>query len=115
MAEKVQGNSGQKKEKKGDNYRAKRWKYGDFWQPGDPLTETELKMLRPIKEYYKRHGYPPARGEMANAGALRQRFRIWKDVLEAAGVPPMNDPECQLRKQKAREWEERVRAEHIRK
>lgn len=110
MTGKVQENGGQGK-KKATPYKTYRYSHGNFWKPGDLLTERDLKMLHPVKEYYRRRGYPPARGDMANAGALKNRFRIWKDVLLAAEVPSMNDPECQVRKQKAREWEKQVRAE----
>ena len=69
-------------------------------------------MLQIVKNYYERHGYPPSRKMIPNAGALKKRFRIWGDVLYAAGVPPMDDQECILRKQAAMEWEKRVKAEH---
>ena len=36
------------------------------WKKGDPLTEGDHKMLK-------------------------QRFRLWKDVLEACGLPSLND------------------------
>ena len=79
-----------KKPKVCQNYR---WKSGDFWKPGDELTETDQKMLLVVQNFYKRCGYAPTRNEIANVGALKQRFRIWDDVLLAAGLPRRNDRE----------------------
>ena len=87
-----------------------RWKSGDFWKPGDELTETDQKMLLVVQNFYKRCGYAPTRNEIANVGALKQRFRIWDDVLLAAGLPRRNDPENVRKRQEAMAWKERVKS-----
>lgn len=87
-----------------------RWKSGEFWKPGDKLTETDQKMLLVVQNFYKRCGYTPTRNEIANVGALKQRFRIWDDVLLAAGLPLRNDPENVKKRQEAMAWKERVKS-----
>ena len=62
-----------------------------FWQPGDPLTEDDIELLQTVKQYYMEHGYSPSKADISNQEALKQRFRLWKDVLEACGLPSLND------------------------
>ena len=62
-----------------------------FWQSGDPLTESDIALLQTVKQYYIEHGYSPSKADIPNQEALKQRFRLWKDVLEACGLPSLND------------------------
>ena len=103
-------NSGASKGKyEGKNhYQGYRWKSGEFWKPGDPLTESDNKMLALVRKFYEKNGYPPTKKDVANFAALRGRFRTWKNVLLAAGVPAAGDPDCMRKKQAALEWEKRV-------
>ena len=96
-----------KKPKVCQNYR---WSSGQFWKLGDALTETDQKMLLVVQNFYRRCGYAPTRNEVANAGALKQRFRVWDDVLLAAGLPLRNDPENVKKRQDAMNWKERVKS-----
>ena len=62
-----------------------------FWQPGEPLTKDDIELLQTVKQYYIEHGYSPSKADIPNQEALKQRFRLWKDVLEACGLPSLND------------------------
>ena len=62
-----------------------------FWQSGDPLTESDIALLQTVKQYYIEHGYSRSKADIPNQEALKQRFRLWKDVLEACGLPSLND------------------------
>lgn len=64
-----------------------------FWQPGEPLGEQDIELLQTVKEFYLKHGYSPSKAEISNHEALKQRFRLWKDVLTATGLPPLTDLE----------------------
>ena len=97
------------KKKKYKGCKKYRWKSGEFWKPGDVLTEEDKRMLAFVEKYYKTYGYSPSQKEIPNAGALKKRFRIWNDVLTAVGIPSMNDPETVRKKQEARAWQERLR------
>ena len=77
---------------KGSNYSIK-----NFWCPGDPLKDSDEELLREIKEFYRREGYPPCRGDIPfeSVCRLKNRFRTWKNVLLAAGIPGLNTAETQ--------------------
>ena len=64
-----------------------------FWQQGEPLTEEDIRLLQPVKQFYIDHGYSPTKTKISNYRELRNRFRIWKDVLSACGLPMLTDPE----------------------
>lgn len=99
-----------KKKRPYKGYKNHRGKLENFWKSGDKLTETDQKMLLVVQNFYKRCGYAPTRNEIANVGALKQRFRIWDDVLLAAGLPLRNDPENVKKRQEAMAWKERVKS-----
>lgn len=80
----------------GSNYSVKA-----FWQPGDPITVQDEKMLARVKLFYQRMGYPPCRADFPDdyVRRLKKRFRIWKNVILAAGLPALNSKEVQKKKQ----------------
>jgi len=82
---------------KGSNYEKR-----NFWSPGDPVQEKDAELLRVVQDFYGERGYVPSRGELEPeiAEVLKARFRTWKNVLLAAGLPAMNDAETQMRRQK---------------
>ena len=80
---------------KGYNYNV-----NNFWRPGDPVTEEDEVMLRRVKDFYRKNGFSPNRSDMPQDGSsLKHRFRTWKNVLIAAGLPDHNDAENQRKRQ----------------
>lgn len=71
-----------------------------LWHPGEPLTEEDEKLLEPVKQAYRKLGYVPAKHEVKNKGPIKERFRVWNDVILAAGLPRYNDPD-EMRKRMA--------------
>lgn len=71
----------------------KHYDFDRFWKPGSPVTEEDKKLLEEVVEVYHRQGYIPTKKEISNAQKLKARFRIWNNVLLAAGLPSRNDPE----------------------
>ena len=55
------------------------------------MTESDIALLQTVKQYYIEHGYSPSKADISNHETLKQRFRLWKDVLEACGLPSLND------------------------
>lgn len=84
-------------------YKPPHRKKNRFWKPGEPLTERDKELLREVQELNEKLGYAPTKKEVSNANVLKQRFRIWEDVLKAAGIRSLKDP---LEKQK------RMKAKH---
>ena len=80
----------------GANYSVK-----DFWQPGEPLSKEDQKLLENVKRFYQKRGYPPCRADlsMQYVSRLKTRFRTWKNVILAADLPALNSPEVQRKKQ----------------
>jgi len=66
------------------------------------VQEKDAELLRVVQDFYGERGYVPSRGELEPeiAEVLKARFRTWKNVLLAAGLPAMNDAETQMRRQK---------------
>lgn len=62
----------------------------EVWRPGDPLTREDLRLLEPVKETAKRLGRTPTKQECSNVRELKQRFRTWKNVILAAGLPDLH-------------------------
>lgn len=62
------------------------------WKPGDPLTEADLEMLQPVIAASVQLGFSPRTSDIPNARQLKKRFRIWKNVLIAAGLPTHAGP-----------------------
>ena len=72
----------------------------NFWKPGDPVTEEDEVMLRRVKDFYRKNGFSPSRSDMPqDVSSLKHRFRTWKNVLIAAGLPVHNDTENQRKRQ----------------
>ena len=80
-----------------------------FWQPGEPLTGEDIELHQTVKQYYIEHGYSPSKADISNHEALKQRFRLWKDVLEACGLPSLNDKrQVMLRTEAAKKRKEEI-------
>ncbi len=83
-------------------YNRRRWEayhQGEkFWKRGDALTEKDRELLLPVIKAYEALGHSPSKKEVPDASALKERFRVWRDVLTAAGLPSMNSPENQGQK-----------------
>lgn len=73
----------------------------NYWVRGDPLTEKDQKILEEVKSFYIENGYIPSKKEISNASVLKSRFRTWKDVLMAAGLPSIHDGEEVRKRQEA--------------
>lgn len=76
----------------------------NYWKPGETLTSRDREMLHVVLQMYRTLGYTPTKQEVPNAGSLKKRFRTWKRVMEAAGLPYLNDSGQMRKKQKALEW-----------
>ena len=80
--------------KKNDNFlKRNHYDFDKFWKPGMPITDDDLRMLNEVIEIYHRQGYVPTMKEVSNFQKLKSRFRTWNNVLFAAGLPSINDPE----------------------
>lgn len=78
----------------------------DYWQPGDALNDSDETLLLDVKLFYQQNQYSPSQKDMEPEAVkiLKDRFRTWKNVLTAAGLPVLNDPDMQrIRQQKRRE------------
>ena len=66
-----------------------------YWNPGMPLSDDDLKMLKEVELIYKKQGFVPTKDELpiSSVSKLKSRFRTWGNVLTAAGLPGLNDPE----------------------
>lgn len=97
-----------KKKIKGKRYSGYRLHNPSLWKPGEPLTKKDEELLSTLVRIYQQCGYVPAMKGVPNAAAIKMRFRTWKDALAAAGLPSMNDPEQQRRRQQKIQEERRV-------
>lgn len=68
----------------------------EFWESGQHLSEKDKEILRPLIEKAKQLGRTPTKSEVESAGLIKGRFRIWKNAVKAAGLPPLNDREQTL-------------------
>ena len=55
------------------------------WKPGQPLTDEDHELLKPILEAAQLLGHTPRVQDVPNADKIKKRFRIWKNALLAAG------------------------------
>ena len=87
---------------KGKNYSPQ-----DFWCPGDALTQEDEALLQEVKEFFRQNGYSPRKEDLKSQTVciLKSRFRIWKNVILAAGLPDLNSAEMQQKRKDARERE----------
>lgn len=74
-----------------------------IWHPGDPLTEEDLALLRPVKQIAMKRGHTPHLMDVPNSKRLKNRFNSWKDVLKAAGLPSYTEPEQAILRKMAAE------------
>lgn len=73
----------------------------NYWIQGEPLTPRDEKILEEVKVFYIKNGYIPSKKEISNASVLKGRFRTWKEVLMAAGLPSIHDGEEVRKRQEA--------------
>lgn len=73
----------------------------DYWQQGEALTEKDLELLKEVKDFYLQNGYAPCRADLSHQSVnqLKSRFRTWKNVMLAAGIPFWNGDENKKIKQ----------------
>ena len=85
---------------KGRNYTLR-----DYWKPGDVWRESDRELLQEVQEFYQKNGYSPRKEDMKPqiVGKLKSRFRIWKNVILAAGLPDLNSAEMQQKRKSAQE------------
>ena len=69
--------------------------------PGQIVTDKDLHLLLPVKDFYDTHGYTPTKDDIDTVVELKARFRTWNNVLLAAGLPDKNDPENQRNRMEA--------------
>lgn len=100
----------EKKPKKTQNKRYTGYRTHDprLWKRGEPLTEKDKDFLSVLVRTYKELGYTPSRREVPNAAAIKQRFRLWSDAIEAAGLPPYSDLQQIRIREAKRAWERRM-------
>lgn len=70
-----------------------RTRQGNFWQPGMPLTAQDEALLNILKARAVELGYTPLVSDVPQASRIKERFRCWKDAIQAAGLPSERDPE----------------------
>jgi len=85
---------------KGNSYNIR-----NYWCPGDTLKEDDKELLIEVKNFYQKNGYPPCRGDIPQESVcrLKGRFRTWKNVILAAGLPGLNSAEAQMKRKEAAE------------
>ncbi|MBQ5782971.1 MAG: hypothetical protein IIV99_06270 [Oscillospiraceae bacterium] len=93
--------NGTSKKKQNSFYQHTGYNINKYWQPGQPLTQRDLTMLAETKQFFEQNGYTPAKEEISNSQQLKERFRTWKNVLIAAGLPDRNEPENQRKRMEA--------------
>lgn len=97
-----------KKKKTHKRYSGPRIHAPGFWKPGEPLTDKDRELLSVLVRRYRELGYTPSLKEVSNAAAVKRRFRLWSDAIEAAGLPRYNDlQQIRIREEK-RDWERRM-------
>lgn len=105
------GKRNKKKQKHGNQMRGVIYRLNDseLWKPGEPLTDNDRKLLQVVVSVYEKQGFTPTKRECPNREVLKKRFRTWGDVLNAAGLPKLSDPEQQRKRQARAEWEKRMK------
>ena len=90
-----------KKSKTNNRFKHRNYNSPRYWQPGQQLTYSDIKLLAEVKNFYQENGYTPAKEDISNTLQLKSRFRTWKNVLAAAGLPDRNDPDNQRKRMAA--------------
>lgn len=57
--------------------------------------------MKEVIAVYEKQGYIPSKKEISNVSELKGRFRTWKDVLKAAGLPDLHDAKQVQKRQEA--------------
>lgn len=68
-----------------------------------PLTSRDLQLLYILTEKYHELGRSPTTAEVPEAAEIKTRFGLWRNALEAADLPLLNDPEQQRLRQSKRD------------
>lgn len=71
------------------------------WKIGDPVTQADLELLKPLIDMARETGMTPTTKEIESSAKIKSRFRLWKYAVMAAGLPSLNSPE-QIRLRQAR-------------
>ena len=95
-----------RQKKNGGFYKRKNYNINKYWMPGQFVTDEDLQLLLPVKNFYDEHGYTPTKDDIENVVELKARFRTWNNVLLAAGLPDKNDPENQRKRMEAAKQKE---------
>ena len=66
-----------------------------------PITAQDQQLLSILTEKYIELGRSPTMSEVPEAAEIKARFSLWRNALEAAGLPLLNDPEQQKLRQKS--------------
>lgn len=78
------------------------------WQPGDTLSEGDRALLQPLLLKAAELKRTPTVSEVDSAARIKARFRLWKNAVLAAGLPPLNDPgQTRLREKEKRACREK--------
>lgn len=64
-----------------------------------PITEQDQQLLDILIAKYNELGRSPTMAEVPEAAEIKARFGIWRNALEAAELPLLNDPEQQRLRQ----------------
>ena len=72
------------------------------WEPGDEVTQDDYILLQPLYERANELGFTPAQKHMSDdlnyVVTLKRRFRTWRNVVAAAGLPWLSNCEQQERR-----------------
>ncbi len=63
------------------------------WTSGKPLTDAERKMLLPVIDKAMEIGRTPTKREIEGVASLKLHFGTWNNVIEAAGLPSLKEPQ----------------------
>ena len=64
-----------------------------------PITPRDQQLLSILTEKYIELGRSPTMPEVPEAAEIKARFGLWRNALETAGLPLLNDPEQQRLRQ----------------
>ena len=98
----IQKNEKTKKEKNTSFWVRNSYNTNDWWKPGQPVTDEDLRLLQRVRDFYEENEYSPTKEDLDDKEhviELKARFRTWGNILIAAGLPGRNDPE-QVKKRK---------------
>lgn len=79
----------------------KRIKGENLWKRGQPLTKKDEELLQIVKDLAVKLGHTPIKRECKESAKLKARFRTWRDVIYASGLPALKSRE-EMVKRKAK-------------